>query len=158
MLFVGKYNRFQVHPISFQSSWGLFQGLLLWLVLLSPSCFTTFFSSLARSRYLFSFALSFLLKLWSAGMVKSISWHVHFFFLVTTKLVFWHGFEWSAFISKSSRILCLIFHPICVCSCTPFSASLLPLLMWFTVLSLSQHSLHLLFPSSFSSSSSSSSN
>ena len=41
-----------------------------------------FFSSLARSRYLFLFLLSFIFTLWSAGTTKSTIRQVHFFLLL----------------------------------------------------------------------------
>ena len=48
--------------------------------------FHNFFNSLARSRYLSSFLLSFILILWSAGTTKSTCWHILFFLSVKTWL------------------------------------------------------------------------
>ena len=70
----------------------------------------SFFSSLARSRYLSFFSLSFNFTQWSSGTAKSIIRQVLFFFLLT---ITWFGrlaeIRWSVSISKSYRILCVSF-------------------------------------------------
>ena len=76
------------------------------------------FSSLASSRYLSVFSLSFSFTLWSARMTKSTIWQVLFFlffFFLLTITMSGHQAEirWSVWISKSKRILCiLLFCPV----------------------------------------------
>ena len=68
--------------------------------------FHSFFNSLARSKYLSFFSLSFNFTLWSAGTAKST---ILFFLLIIT----WSGrqaeIRWSVCVSKSQRILCVSF-------------------------------------------------
>ena len=71
--------------------------------------FHSFFSSLARSRYLSLFSLSFSFTLWSAGMAKSTIWQVLFFFFTITRSGCLAMIGWSVCISKSQRILCISF-------------------------------------------------
>ena len=55
--------------------------------------FHSFFNSLARSRYLFFFSLSFRFILWSTGTAKSTILQILFFFFcwLLWGLVFWPG-------------------------------------------------------------------
>ena len=53
--------------------------------------FRSFFNSLARSRYLSFFSLSFRFFLWSAGTAKSTILQVLFFLLIIIKFVSWPG-------------------------------------------------------------------
>ena len=73
--------------------------------------FHSFFSSLARSRYLSFFSHSFSFTLWSAGTAKSTILQVLFFFLllliIKSGLLAW--IMWSVYMLKSHRILCVTF-------------------------------------------------
>ena len=134
-----------------------------------------FFSSLARSRYLSLFSLSFSFTLWSTRTTKSTTWQV-FFFLST---ITWSGhlaaFSWSVCISKFQRTWCDSFSRtdsrLCIYHLfmgsnfnflhnaqwiTLFIQSYLvlyslctnllySLIKWLIVLSLSPHNLHQLF-------------
>ena len=79
--------------------------------------FHSFFSSLARSKYLFIFLFSFIFILWSAGMAKSTRWQAFFFFFFFFFLVLliniWSGLladiGWFICISKSLWILWISF-------------------------------------------------
>ena len=53
--------------------------------------FHSFFNSLARSRYLSFFSLSFRFILWSAWTAKSTIWQILFFCWLLWGLVFWPG-------------------------------------------------------------------
>ena len=64
--------------------------------------FHRFFSSLARSRYLSLFLLSFSFTPWSAGTAKSTIRQVHFFCCLSLRLA---EIRWSVCISKYQRIL-----------------------------------------------------
>ena len=70
--------------------------------------FHSFVSSLARSRYLSFFSLSFSFALWSAGTAKSTIQQFLFLFLIIT----WSGrlaeFRWSVCISKPQTSLSFI--------------------------------------------------
>ena len=67
----------------------------------------SFFNSLARSRYLSFFSLSFIFILWSAGTVKSTILQILFFFLlIIMRSGLLAGIRWSVFILKSHRSLC----------------------------------------------------
>ena len=69
--------------------------------------FHSFFSSLARSRYLSFFSHSFCFILWSAGTAKSTILQVlFFFFLIIIKSGLLVGIRWSVCILKSHRSLC----------------------------------------------------
>ena len=69
--------------------------------------FHSFFSSLARSRYLSFFSHSFCFILWSAGTAKSTILQVLFFFLlIIIKSGLLAGIRWSVCILKSQRSLC----------------------------------------------------
>ena len=81
----------------------------LQLAFLSIPCSIAFFSSLARSWYLFFFSLSFSFTLWSAGMGKSTFWLVLFFLLTITRSGCLIVIRWSICISKSQRSLCVSF-------------------------------------------------
>ena len=90
--------------------------------------FHSFFSSLARSRYLSVF-VSFCFTLWSAGTAKStiqLDFFFKYFFTITT---FGHlaQVRWSICISKPQRILCISFSKtdyiiinIIICCCCLF--------------------------------------
>ena len=76
--------------------------------------FHTFFSSQARSRYLFFFPLSFNSTLWSAGSAKSTILQVLYFFLFSFLMIITRSgrlaeIRRSIFISKSHRSLCISF-------------------------------------------------
>ena len=64
-----------------------------------------FFNSLARSRYLSFFSLSFNFTLWSAGTDKSTIMQVLFFLLIIIRSSRLAEIRWSVCISKSSWIL-----------------------------------------------------
>ena len=137
--------------------------------------FHSFFNSLARSRYLSFYSLSFRFILWSAGTAKSIILQILFslLFIIRSGLLAW--IRWSVWMLKSHRSLCesfsrtgaglCIYHlfvwsnlnflnisqwitlPTQTCLVLySFCANLLySLVMWLMVSSLSSHSLHLLF-------------
>ena len=73
------------------------------------SMFHSFFSSLARSRYLSFFSHSFSFILCSAGTAKSTILQVLFFFLLIIKSGLLTGIRWSVFILKSHMSLCVAF-------------------------------------------------
>ena len=78
-----------------------------------------FFNSLARSRYLSLFSLSFNFTLWSAGSAKSTILQVlylfifyfffFFFFLIIIRSGHLAKIRWSVYMSKSYRSLCVSF-------------------------------------------------
>ena len=70
--------------------------------------FPSFFSFLARSCYLF-FLCSFIFTLWFTEMAKSTWFQVLFFLLINTKSGLLAEIWWSFHISKSHRILCILF-------------------------------------------------
>ena len=130
--------------------------------------FHSFFNSLARSRYLSYFSLSFRFILWSAGTAKSIILQILFLLLIIMRSGLLAGIRWSVCILKSHRSLCESFSRtgagLCIYhlfvwsnwnflhisqSCFAlysFCANLLhSLIMWLIVSSLSPHSVHLLF-------------
>ena len=137
--------------------------------------FHSFFSSLARSRYLSFFSHSFCFILWSAGTAKSTILQVLFFLLIIIKSGLLAGIRWSVCVLKSHRSLCESFSRtgagLCIYhllvwsnlnflhisqwitlptqSCLalyPNCANLLhSLITWLMVSSLSPHCLHLLF-------------
>ena len=137
--------------------------------------FYSFFSSLARSRYLSFFSHSFSFILWSAGTAKSTILQVLFFLLIIIKSGLLAGIRWSVCILKSHRSLCESFSRIgaelCIYhllvwsnlnflhisqwitlptqSCLALYSRCVNLLhsliIWLMVSSLSPHSLHLLF-------------
>ena len=73
--------------------------------------FHSFFSSLARSRYLSFFSLSFSFIQWSAGTAKSTVLHVLFFFflLIIMRSGLLAGIRWPVCMLKSHRSLCVAF-------------------------------------------------
>ena len=137
--------------------------------------FHSFFNSLARSRYLSFFSLSFRFILWSAGAAKSTILQILFLLLIIMRSILLAGIRWSVCMLKSHRSLCesfsrtgaglRIYHlfvwsnwsflhisqwitlPTQSClALYSFCANLLTsLIMWLIVSSLSPHSLHLLF-------------
>ena len=137
--------------------------------------FHSFFNSLARSRYLSFFSLSFRFILWSARTAKSTILQILFFLLIIMRSGLLAGIRWSICMKKSHRSLCESFSRtgarLCIYhlfvwsnwnflhisqwttlptqSCLAlysFCANLLhSLIMWLIVSSLSPHSLHLLF-------------
>ena len=136
--------------------------------------FDSFFNSLARSRNLSFFSLSFRFILWSAGTAKSTILQILFFLLIIIRFCLLAGISWSVCMLKSHRSLCVSFSRtgagLCIYhlfvwsnwnfqhisllitlptqSCLAlysFCANLLHSLMWLIVSSLSPHSLHLLF-------------
>ena len=137
--------------------------------------FHSFFNSLARSRYLSLFSHSFSFILWSAETAKSTILQILCFLLIIIRSGLRAEIRWSVCISKSHRSLCVsfsrtgsglcIYHLLALSnlnflhisqwttlptlSCLAlysFCANLLhSLIMWLMVLSLSPHSLHLLF-------------
>ena len=62
---------------------------------LSLPCFIVFFSSLARSRYLSFFSLSFSLALWSTGTTKYTIRQLPFSLLIITCVKYWPSTEAS---------------------------------------------------------------
>ena len=74
--------------------------------------FHSFFSSLARSRYLSFFSHSFSFILWSAGTANSTILQVLFFLLIIIKSGLLSGIKWSVCILKSHGSLCelRVFH------------------------------------------------
>ena len=75
--------------------------------------FHSFFNSLARSRNLSFFSLSFRFILWSAGKAKSIILQIPFFFffllLIIMRSSLLAGIRWSVCMLKSHRSLCKSF-------------------------------------------------
>ena len=133
-----------------------------------------FFNSLARSRYLSLFSLSFNFILWSTGTGKSTILQVLTFLLIIIRSGRLAEIRWSVCISKSLRSLWVSFSRIdsklCIyhlfvwsnlnslhnyqwitlptqsCLVLYFCANLLhSLIIWLMVSSLSPHNLHLLF-------------
>ena len=137
--------------------------------------FHSFFSSVARSRYLSFFSLSFRFILWSAGTAKSTILQILSVLLIIMRFGLLAGIRSSVCMLKSHRSLCKSFSRtgagLCIYrlfvwsnwdflrisqrislptqSCLAlysFYANLLhSLIMWLIVSSLSPHSLHLLF-------------
>ena len=135
----------------------------------------SFFNSLARSRYLSFFLLSFRFILWFAGTAKSTILQILFLLLIIMRSGLLAGIMWSVCMLKSHRSLCesfsrtgaglWIYHlfvwsnwnflhisqwitlPTQSClALYSFCANLLhSLIMWLIVSSVSPHSLHLLF-------------
>ena len=68
--------------------------------------FHSFFNSLARSRYLSFFSLSFRFILWSAGTAKSTILQILFLLLIIIKSGLLGGIRWSVYMLKSHRSLC----------------------------------------------------
>ena len=68
--------------------------------------FHSFFNSLARSRYLSFFSLSFRSILWSAGTAKSTILQIFFLLLIIMRSGFLAGVRWSVCTLKSHRNLC----------------------------------------------------
>ena len=70
--------------------------------------FHSFFNSLARSRYLPFFSLSFRFILWSAGTAKSTILQILFFFflLIIIRSGLLAGIRWSVCMLKFHRSLC----------------------------------------------------
>ena len=71
--------------------------------------FHSFFNSLARSRYLYFFSLSFTFTLWSAGTAKYTILQVLFFLLIIIRSGRLGEIRWSVCILKSQRSLCVSF-------------------------------------------------
>ena len=75
--------------------------------------FHSFFNSLARSRYLSFFSLSFRFILWSAGTAKSTILQVLFFFFFFFLIIIRSGLlariSWSVCMLKSHTSLCVSF-------------------------------------------------
>ena len=141
--------------------------------------FHSFFNSLARSRYLSFFSLSFRFILWSAGIAKSTILQILFLLLIIMRCGLLAGSRWSVCMLKSHRSLCesfsrkgvglYIYHlfvwsnwnclhisqwiPLPTQSCLAlysFCANMLhSLIMWLIVSSLSPHSLHYCFVASY---------
>ena len=81
--------------------------------------FHSFFNSLARSRYLFFFSLSFRIIQWSAGTAKSTILQIYFFFfffLIKSSGLL-AGIKWSVCMLKSNRSLCVLFSRTCAGLC-----------------------------------------
>ena len=68
--------------------------------------FHSFFNSLASSRYLSFFSLSFRFILWSAGTAKSTILQILFFFIIIIRSGLLAGIRWSVCMLKSHRSLC----------------------------------------------------
>ena len=69
--------------------------------------FHSFFNSLARSRYLSFFSLSFRFILWSAGTAKSTILKILFFLLIIIRSGLLAEIRWSVCMLKSHRSLCV---------------------------------------------------
>ena len=69
----------------------------------------SFYNSLAQSRYLSLFSLSFNFNLWSAGTAKSTILQVLFFSLIIIRCSCLAEIWWSVCISKSQCSLCVSF-------------------------------------------------
>ena len=89
--------------------WWQYRQRQLQLVLLSLLSPTVFFSSLARSTYLYLFLLSFSFTLWSAKTTKTSVWRVLFFLLTITRSDRLAAITSSVCSSKSQRSLCASF-------------------------------------------------
>ena len=70
--------------------------------------FHSFFNSLARSRYLSFFSLSFRFILWSAGTAKSTILQILYFLLIIMRSGLLAGIRWSVPMLKSHRSLLLL--------------------------------------------------
>ena len=70
--------------------------------------FHSFFSTLARSRYLSLFLFSFNFTLWSARTVKSTILQVLFFLLIIIRSSCLVEIKWSVWMSKSQSIIIII--------------------------------------------------
>ena len=70
--------------------------------------FHSFFNSLARSRYLSFFSLSFRFILWSAGQ-QSRQFYIFFFLLIIMRSCLLAGIKWSVCMLKSNKSLCKSF-------------------------------------------------
>ena len=68
--------------------------------------FHSFFDSLARSRYLSFFSLSFRFILWSAGTAKSTILQILLFLLIIMRSGLLAGIRWSVCMLMSHRSLC----------------------------------------------------
>ena len=143
--------------------------------------FHSFFSSLARSRYLSLFSFSFSFTLRSVRTAKSTIRQVLFFWLTLTRFGHLVEIRWSVCISKSQRSLCIsfsrtnsklcIYHlfiwsnlnflhnsqwitfltQLCLVLYSFCNNLLYSLSMWLIISSLPLHNLHLLFYSVLSS-------
>ena len=71
--------------------------------------FHSLFNSLARSKYLSFFSLSFRFILWSAGASKSTILQILFLLSIIMRSGLLTGIRWSVCISESHRSLCLAF-------------------------------------------------
>ena len=71
--------------------------------------FYSFFNSLAKSRYLSFFSLSFNFTLWSAGTAKSKILHFLSFWLIIIRSDRLAEIRWPVYISKSHCSLCVLF-------------------------------------------------
>ena len=90
--------------VTFSNPLGLFQVHQLQLVSPSSSCFTVlflfcFFGSLARSKNLLIFLLSFIFTWW---------WQVLFFILINIRSSLLTGIKWSVFTARSQSFMLLI--------------------------------------------------
>ena len=137
--------------------------------------FHSFFNPLTRPRYLSYFSHSFSFIVWSAGTAKSTILQILFFLLIIIRSGLQAKIRWSVCMSKSYRSLCVsfsrtgaglcIYHlwvwsnlnflhisqwitlptQLCLALYSLWANLLHSLIMWLIVLSLSPHSLHLLF-------------
>ena len=71
--------------------------------------FHSFFNSLARSRYLSFFSLSFSFILWSARTAKSMILQVLLFLFIIIRSGLLAEIRWFVCVSKSHRSLCVSF-------------------------------------------------
>ena len=71
--------------------------------------FHSFFISLARSRYLSFFSISFRFILWSAGIAKSTILQILIFLWIIMRCGLLVGIKWSVCILKSHRSSCELF-------------------------------------------------
>ena len=95
------FHWFPVLLVSLQS----FQGLKL--VSQLPSC-SKIFRTLARSKYLYIFSLSFIFSLWSPERKKSSQRQVLFALLIKLYLLYWQAFGYPIVSQNPKRIIILI--------------------------------------------------
>ena len=100
--------------------------------------FHSFFSSLARSRYLSLFSHSFSFILWSTGTAKStilqiLFFFFFFFFLIIIRSGLRAEIRWSVCISKTHRSLCVLFSKTGAGLCIYHLLNFLQISQWITL-------------------------
>ena len=99
-------------PVPLSILWWLYLSCQLQLVSPSLSSSVVFFSSLARSRYLSLFPLSFSSTLRSVGMAKSTIWQVPFFCWQSLGLVVWPRLN-DSFVFQNPKEFCVSHFLVC---------------------------------------------